>query len=168
MSTYISQGTISFHWKLVNDKREAVVLFIPDSDHSIKRANKTFAVFMPETEGYDKAILKAYDKDKDDKVELVELEAVSVHMDVISYAVTHQTVVRVWVEERLKAGRDNVTAIQTAVKEAEKYAIAATRKGTTDATATAKAVESITRAANVCGSEGRSELKLTGIAIPAK
>ena len=166
MSTYISQGTISFHWKLVNDEREAVVLFVPDSDHSIKRASKTFAVFTPQCEGYDKAILKAYDKDKDDKVELVELKAVSGHMDVISYAVTHQTVVRVWVEERLKEGKDNITAIEKAARKAKEHATSATWKGTRGATA--QAVESITRAANVCGCEGRSELKLTGIAIPAK
>lgn len=168
MSTciYASQGTISFCWDRDCDKTsKVVVLFVPHSDYSIKDGNKTLAVFVPQPKGDDKAILKAYDRDKGDKIKLVLDDGACkcpVLMDIVSYAATHQTNVSVRVKETKE--NDLKESATDALEKVLTHCKGAHRKS---AVKVEGVMEKIIHAANAYGI-GSSGLKLTGVTIPTK
>ena len=49
MPTYVSQGTISLHFRVDNRTVRQALHFVPGNDYSIKHRNKNFAVFVSKT-----------------------------------------------------------------------------------------------------------------------
>lgn len=167
MSTYTSQGTISFDWDHVNDTDQVAILFIPDSDHSIKRESKTVAVFAPQSKCDDKAILRAYDTDKGVKVKLFTTKSAKCHalMKIVSYAATRQTTVRIRVEPRSEeqgSTAEIVTASDRLVK-----AIASSDGDKMKSAE--EAVKKIIQAGKMStGEQCLESLELVGITVPGR
>ena len=87
MSIYTSQGTIRVYCSLSNCGSGMKFFFVPDNDYSIKHGNKTFAVFVPKScnctpqscsctpQSCNKAIIRIYDRDKGNGVEIRAAES---------------------------------------------------------------------------------------------
>ena len=163
MITYTSQGTISVYRNFCTgaDNCKYEVFFVPENAYSIKHGNKTFAVFVPKSCGCapkscdctlkscNKAVIRKYDRDKGNGVKIgVCSSGCKEVMSIISSAALHQTKVKVEVEVKITLKKDEIDKVA-------------------DAAADAKAAEQelmkIIIKAVQC-----SEMKLTGITIPAK
>ena len=175
MSIYTSQGKISLDWDQAETKNanEMAVFFVPDGDHSIKQGSETFAVFAPLSRCDDKAILRVYDTDKGVKVKLPtasdenhtkghEFRAL---MEIVSYAATHQTNVRIRVKPPEEQG--GIAGIVACA--ADRLVKAVSAKDNEDKKKSAQeTVEKIIQAVTAKKSSDEESLLLVGITVPGR
>ena len=191
MPSYKSKGTVRYK---VGEGDIRAVLFIPDSDYSIKHARKHYAVFAPSacdcasdsccctsSHSCDCAIIVKYDPDGNCGVKMC---AAQKNWDpILSNAATHQTKVEILVnveepkmsellqaEEKAEKAKKEAAAAKKAAAAAvaENEAAAAVAEKEKKAAAAAVAVEKAAAAAEKAAAGLKECLNLVGITVPAK
>lgn len=197
MSIYTSQGTIRIRCDTKAaagccDTGNATIYFVPEKDYSIKHRNENYAVFVPQSCGCPEqscdckpqscksAIIRKYNPDKGDWIEIRVTGGIMCYRDVISDAATHQKKVEVEVEVKTtleKTAESKIPEIVKGVaganndkkKEAVEKIIKETLEGTagyniSEIKAVLKKLVKMLKVAN----ESKQCFKLVGITIPAK